>query len=157
MTAIIPARPTLYKGIRMRSRLEADYAAYLDSNDWPWEYEPECFASEHGQWLPDFRVNQWPTEREAPRLLVEVKPSIRAIPGTRDYQNRVDEHLQRMEIAWDTDPSLGVKLVIWRYGGPAESVVYSFGRSEPWLVNAPDYQTHIWMGMGQFERLQRKD
>jgi hypothetical protein len=48
------ARPTIYKGVRMRSRLEALFAASIEGLC-TWEYEPECFADEHGQYLPDFR------------------------------------------------------------------------------------------------------
>lgn len=49
-------RPTTYKGIKMRSRLEASYAAVLDSiDDITWAYEPQCFADASGQYLPDFR------------------------------------------------------------------------------------------------------
>ena len=50
----IPARRTVYKGIEMRYRLEADYASALDRDDQPWKYEPKCFAGPDGQWLPDF-------------------------------------------------------------------------------------------------------
>lgn len=28
----------------------------LDRQGWEWAYEPDCFAGEGGQWLPDFRV-----------------------------------------------------------------------------------------------------
>ena len=54
------ARTTFYNGIRMRSRLEAAYAQHLDQSEWieSWEYEPSAFASETGQYLPDFRV-EW--------------------------------------------------------------------------------------------------
>jgi len=44
----------------MRSRTEALYAASLHGIA-TWEYEPECFADEHGQYLPDFRV-WWGTD-----------------------------------------------------------------------------------------------
>jgi hypothetical protein len=54
MTTAKNGRATLYKGTRMRSRLEADYAAYLDDMEQSWEYEPICFASGSTQWLPDF-------------------------------------------------------------------------------------------------------
>lgn len=54
----LKARPTRYSGIRMRSRLEAKWAAFLDSLDLEWEYEPECFAGPAGQYLPDFRVGE---------------------------------------------------------------------------------------------------
>jgi hypothetical protein len=53
----IKARPTVYKGIKMRSRLEAAFAQELDARDleFGWKYEPECFADESGQYLPDFQ------------------------------------------------------------------------------------------------------
>lgn len=50
-------RPTTYKGIQMRSRLEAATAAAFDRHDVAWTYEPECFQAEDGsQYLPDFLV-----------------------------------------------------------------------------------------------------
>lgn len=71
------ARPTVYKGIQMRSRLEAGFAAWLDRYRFDWEYEPCAFASELGQYLPDFRLNDvfasWKEKRVS--MYVEVKPS----------------------------------------------------------------------------------
>ena len=70
MTKIQP-RPTIYKGIKMRSRLEARFAAGLDLIGADWEYEPHCFASEHGQYLPDFKVaGPWAD------WYIEVKPNV---------------------------------------------------------------------------------
>lgn len=51
------ARPTVYKGIRMRSRREATFAAWLDGEELRWDYEPACFADTSGQYLPDFRLH----------------------------------------------------------------------------------------------------
>lgn len=67
----IPARPTVYKGIKMRSRLEAAFAAWRDSENWPWEYEPECFANEVEQYLPDFYYKALFSD-----VYVEVKPPV---------------------------------------------------------------------------------
>jgi hypothetical protein len=50
------ARPTIHNGIRMRSRLEASFAAHLDNVGERWQYEPECYSSAAGQYLPDFVV-----------------------------------------------------------------------------------------------------
>ena len=78
-------RPTTYEGVEMRSRLEAGFAMWLDAMNWPWEYEPTCFGSAKGQWLPDFHVPGircvWidPTTTElegSTDLYVEVKPAI---------------------------------------------------------------------------------
>lgn len=65
------ARPTTYAGIQMRSRLEAGFAAMLDKEGVPWEFEPECFAGPTGQYLPDFRIGAEQTyvEVKSPRVL----------------------------------------------------------------------------------------
>ena len=68
-TSTIQARPTLYNGIQMRSRLEADYASCLDRGGIDWKYEPTCFAGPDGQWLPDFKTK--------PGGYIEVKPACR--------------------------------------------------------------------------------
>jgi hypothetical protein len=42
------AIPTVYKGVQMRSRLEARWAAFFDELGWPWEYEPVDLAGSGG-------------------------------------------------------------------------------------------------------------
>jgi hypothetical protein len=63
---LIKARPTRYRGIMFRSRLEATWAAFFDQLQWPWEYEP----FELNGWLPDFVI-----KGETKDVLVEVKPT----------------------------------------------------------------------------------
>lgn len=89
----------------MRSRLEATFAAQMDSDGLAWEYEPECFADETGQYLPDFA--RWdpgylPSATEG--YYVEVKPS--APPGTA-----IEIVQRRMEIIWSSKPD--ALLRIW--------------------------------------------
>ena len=69
-------RPTTYKGVKMRSRLEAGYAMWADEIGLDWEYEPECFATEEGQYLPDFVLRSTMVLWEGRRIdiYVEVKP-----------------------------------------------------------------------------------
>jgi hypothetical protein len=67
-------RPTVYKGIKMRSRLEAAYAEQFDAFGWEWQYEPQCFATDEGQYLPDFRLQIYPDTWVRRHLYVEVKP-----------------------------------------------------------------------------------
>jgi len=55
--------PTLYRGVLMRSRLEAKFAALFDRWGWHWEYEPQDLD----RYLPDFVLHL-----HCP-LLVEVK------------------------------------------------------------------------------------
>lgn len=109
------ARPTTYKGIRMRSRLEARYAAHLDGwdDDTAWTYEPRAFANQSGQYLPDFRV----TVVNIPDpLYIEVKPSMEAAQLVT----------ARMQIIWDSEPNATLSVAVpngdsWVYlmaGGP---------------------------------------
>lgn len=78
-------RPTVYKGITMRSRLEARFAEHCDKVGLEWEYEPICFADEQGQYLPDFLVDDG--EQHA---YVEVKPNREAaISALRDQMPRI--------------------------------------------------------------------
>lgn len=51
---VLTARPTLYNGVQMRSRLEAAFAQYLDEHGFPWSYEGTAYASPRGQYVPDF-------------------------------------------------------------------------------------------------------
>lgn len=90
MSLSIPARPTTYRGIRMRSRLEARVAASLDSvMPGAWEYEPQAFANERGQYLPDFRVTV-----PSGHYYLEVKPTL----------ERALLAMERMQIIWDSEP-----------------------------------------------------
>jgi hypothetical protein len=59
----IAAIPTVYRGRRYRSRLEARWAAFFDLLGWRHEYEP----FDLGAWSPDFLLPDW-------NLLTEVKP-----------------------------------------------------------------------------------
>lgn len=88
------ARPTTYRGIQMRSRLEARYAAELDAKGKSWTYEPRAFANQRGQYLPDFEVI-W-----GDRLMfIEVKPTVELAQLV----------LERMEIILESLP--GASLV----------------------------------------------
>ncbi len=86
----IQARPTIYKGVQMRSRLEAAFAQFLDNHTMAWVYEPNAYGSDNGQYLPDFVVATSSGSSE----FYEVKPMV------ADF----DEALARMHIVLDSDP-----------------------------------------------------
>lgn len=46
--------PTLYAGVKFRSRLEARWAVFFDDLGLPWDYEHEGFELPSGNYLPDF-------------------------------------------------------------------------------------------------------
>lgn len=96
-TSSFQPRPTVYKGVQMRSRLEAGFAQWLDRSGWPgWKYEPQAFGSEAGQYLPDFWLPRFYTEgRGIGPAYVEVKPHCPAATG---------ELADRMAIVWASEP-----------------------------------------------------
>ena len=145
-------RETLYKGIRMRSRLEADFAAFLDQNHADWDYEPVCFAGPDGQWLPDFRVRhgKWV-------IYFEIKP--RSLLDSEDT-DPIDPNLERMSVTWLTEPDAILQLTFWTWGDPENC--YSFYGIRPddpedwtwWCGDGLDpHQVTPWIGMGQLLRM----
>jgi hypothetical protein len=141
MTFLSP-RPTTYKGIKMRSRLEARYAALFDERRFSWTYEPGCFANQEGQYLPDFELHDidvahaftpgWVDPFLGARVrsvYVEVKPPDHALA----------EVCRRMEIILDSDADSGLLLLSEVYDGdhPAGSdglvLLPSIGGQSMWL------------------------
>jgi hypothetical protein len=91
-------RRTLYRGVMMRSRTEARFAAQLDEMGAEWKYEPYALAGPSGQWLPDFEVDL----DTRYRTLVDVKP-------TRDDVLSNIEHWWR--VATEAMPGQEVQVV----------------------------------------------
>ena len=52
MKYTIKSKPTLYQGVRFRSRLEARWACFFNLAGWKWSYEPMHLLG----WTPTFRV-----------------------------------------------------------------------------------------------------
>jgi hypothetical protein len=167
MMATIKARPTTYKGIRMRSRLEASFAAYLDGLGAYWEYEPECFAAANGQWLPDFGVRfagddcceapvGEPCDGPLPHY-IEVKPAgpLRAelaspMAAHIDY---ADKFLRQMTVAWASRPDAQLNLVFFDYAEKIYLQLFSEGPGRPWMAWNDGGMLLLWVGMGQLLRL----
>jgi hypothetical protein len=61
---------THYFGYKFRSRLEARWAVFFNCLGLKWEYEPECYKTSAGLYLPDFRV----FNRYGQITFYEVKP-----------------------------------------------------------------------------------
>lgn len=94
------ARPTNYRGTLMRSRLEALWAASLDREGLPWEYEPLAFGGIGGQYLPDFEIFA-PHLYEFGPIYLEVKPT----------SVDLEEAKRRMEIILESEPK--ALLLLW--------------------------------------------
>jgi hypothetical protein len=124
------ARPTFYRGIRMRSRLEAHVARWLDThpNPLPWEYEPVCFAGTIGQYLPDFVLHH-PTFDS----YIEVKPLTVS-------EEELEDTMRRMPVIWESQPRALLAIQLWdqRRDPPGLSIsLYrsSRHRDRGWSVN----------------------
>lgn len=123
--------PTLYAGVRFRSRLEARWAAFFDEVGWSWEYEPfDCEG-----YIPDFVILG-----EMP-LLVDVKP---ALSGPELWQ-RADELVPWVE-EWKHDMLVvGVSPLLrlegYEYGaepGRGDGQTYGVGLLGEALPDDPD-------------------
>jgi hypothetical protein len=64
----IKSKPTVYKNVKFRSRLEARWAAFFDLIGWRWQYESHDFNG----WTPDFTVYG----SDDRFILIEIKPFI---------------------------------------------------------------------------------
>jgi len=148
-------RSTLYKGIRMRSRIEADYAGYLDRRGRQWKYEPDCFADERGQWLPDFRIAGTSWADGGPDHLVEVKPAELLEPREDECPycvvRRVDAIVSKVRPAWKSEPESIAEVVFWKYGAPCPSLALVGGRNTSWMAHhLPGIPfPMLWIGAGQ--------
>ena len=95
----IRARPTVYRGTQMRSRLEARFARYLDMTNADWVYEPRAYASEDGDYLPDFEIIQ-----RGHHVFIEVKPTSDA--------DVLEVAMRKMERIWASAPDASLLIVI---------------------------------------------
>jgi hypothetical protein len=104
MTNTYSAIPTLYQGIKYRSRLEARWAALFDALDWEHTYEPvDCHF-----YVPDFCVHL------ASPLIVECKPAL-------DTSGLVDACAKVDRGGWAGD-ALVVGATIWPESVPERGV-----------------------------------
>ena len=158
MSDEIKARPTTYEGIKMRSRLEADYAGWMDRRGRPWEYEPTCFGSRDGQWLPDFQTRHLDPDGQA-GTYVELKSAHLAGQFSDekwlDTVNRIDGYLSKMTVAWQTKPDALLELIFWEFGADdATTEVFAFGQDRVWLTMGPSFAFPLlWPGMEQMSSL----
>jgi hypothetical protein len=51
---LIKAIETTYRGVKFRSKLEAQWSFVFDLMGIEWHYEPQAFHTSHGPYLPDF-------------------------------------------------------------------------------------------------------
>ena len=123
------ARPTTYRGTKMRSRLEARFAQYLDKGDLDWVYEPRAYAGKGGQYLPDFLIRE-------PRLniFVELKPD--TDDNKIENAERLAKLMEKMEIIWESEPEACLMLVIGNRAYVGDLGEWTL-QNYPWERNVP--------------------
>jgi len=88
--------PTVYRGVRMRSRVEATWAAFLDKLLWGWEYEPFDLNG----YIPDF-------------VLRLHAPMILEIKGVASTLAELDDHKAKIERSgWEGEALLTAAMPI---------------------------------------------
>lgn len=133
MTTKLAPRPTAYKGVQMRSRLEAGFAAWLDRWHFDWTYEPRAYASELGQYLPDFELSAVSTLGAQYTVFIEVKPK------SPDYGLLY----RQCRIIRATEPR-ALLLAMWPDGGGFEALWADgpvAGSRAVWVFAGPDVKT----------------
>jgi hypothetical protein len=95
------ARPTTYRGVAMRSRLEASVAQYLDEIGFDWDYEPRAYGGTGGQYLPDFVLYGRGLNRDETHVW-EVRPTVEAAFSA----------LTEMLVIWESEPGWRLCVVI---------------------------------------------
>lgn len=105
-------RKSVYRGIQMRSRLEAEYAAWMDRTGFSWSYEPTRYVSATGaSYLPDFKAIVRDGDRTRPAF-VECKPWL-------DGMDRVNGGLlisAPMHVIFESEPDAALVVAFghWR-------------------------------------------
>jgi len=104
--------PTEYAGVRMRSRLEARWAAFFDRVGWPWAYEPLDLNG----YIPDFALLFEDHGRKPLPILVEIKPEL-YIASLYGHTDKIDQSEWKHE-------ALILGAIVWPQDSMGE---YSFG------------------------------
>jgi hypothetical protein len=93
---IIKAIPTTYHNTKFRSKLESEWAKWLDQYDIKWAYEMQGFDLENGTWyLPDFYLPEVDT-------FIEVKGAIDNI----DKPYKMVQMLKKDHPNWPDDGTM---------------------------------------------------
>lgn len=92
----INPKPTAYRGIPMRSKLETQFAAHLDREGFAWEYEPKIFGPVGAGYMPDFLIHE-----RGDHMYIEVKPTLEKADAAKD----------RMKVIWHEDPNAVLVMV----------------------------------------------
>jgi len=92
MNELLTPIPTIYRGIKFRSRLEARWALFFDEIGLSYHYELEGFESSNTRYLPDFFIPTW-------NAWIEIKPKEPTSEEWRKCEELLISLLKRKETA----------------------------------------------------------
>lgn len=161
-------RPTVYNGITMRSRLEAGFAAWLDERHFTWEYEPCAFATDTGQYLPDFRLHSvscswlacpatvyaeikpesWVHNKEdfdRMRIIQESEPEAVLILVQERAEERIGESMLPFVYKVHALPEFSSHLLVWA-AATMDGDTRLVGLASPLFENAAPWPNGYWKG-----------
>jgi hypothetical protein len=90
-------KPRVYKGIELRSTLEAKWAIFFDLIGWNWSYEPYKVIHNDQTWIPDFVLQGF----DGNPIYCEVKPS-----NSSDEWYELDKYVGVLNLAQDSYTTL---------------------------------------------------
>ncbi|MBI2934632.1 MAG: hypothetical protein HYY29_03575 [Chloroflexi bacterium] len=103
---MLKAIETVYKGYRMRSRVEAKWGVYFDKMGFLWEYECEGYDLDGKWYLPDFwlpQVNMWAEVKAGP-FTAEAKDKCRLLARLGGYPCLMLNGPPAMKSYWAMEP-----------------------------------------------------
>lgn len=130
---------TEYKGFMFRSKLEATWALFFDFIEVDWDYEPEGFELDNGEWyLPDFYIHNW-------EIYIEIK-----------YKNYEDEKIREKMMEFRNSGDGNAILLIKGYPWNMDAIIYCFDQCDSSGGICESYITGLGTdGMNTLDRIDR--
>lgn len=139
----VAAKPTTYRGVRMRSRTEAKAARLLDDWGIPWQYEPVTFRSGRAGYIPDFLLwpgkHEWWLEIKHPAIY-DVKAALTSVDGDGTLKIRpghLHVALKKMLIIRKVRSNRRADLALWICDPDSDkrgTLLLSYGGSSDWQL-----------------------
>lgn len=124
MNEAIAAIPTEFKGVRFRSKSEAQFAWALEQSRILWKYEPKFFVASDN-WVPDFHLC-WPGKSELWNAALEYKPQ--AVTDT--YRTILAGRFEEVQSRLTGLPFLGILAIGNAYDKQYEVQCWDWDKAE---------------------------
>lgn len=140
---MVKSIPTVYRGVRLKSRLEADATFLLDRLDLSWEYEPQSFLLPNGtHYMPDFwvpAIKLWVECRgyESPHGEDQIKGFTRLVQGNEPEQGNPVHGSDYLVLTTQKPPSF-YESYDWLGTGGGDAAVARCTECHRWYFLSPE-------------------